>query len=427
MTNNQKNEKAGRLLEALGDVPDEMLEKASPESKIKKRPVWAYAAAAAAVVAVGGITTAVLMTREPQSMISGSDASADSPVVSVTEDDSTPELPKVNAEISFGDMGYEVYSSLSDLEYQADLWKDTDVLNTLPVYKNKVWQNRDGITNVPFDSFRTELMEQLKSAAALLGAEISDSEIYDDGMTEEDIQSYLEDGTADVSDIFTEPTYIKADTDKFSIKTYREYETRIEFNTDAPPETKYHVSTYEEALQTAEGIKIEYADLLNGVGITDPVTVINCGTSPVNGEWKCYNIEFYNAGNSVGKNMENQAMKTVCFYGDNSHTLNGIVITRTDLRAEYLGDYQLMTLEEAAEQLMSGDYSTNYYSAPIDDDYRPTDYAEVVLDYRVDSHQEYILPYYRFFVDITDQLDNGSDSRSYGVFYVPAVRPEYLE
>ena len=112
MTNNQKNEKAGRLLEAFGDVPDEMLEKASPENKMKKRPVWAYAAAAAAVVAVGGITTAVLMTREPQSMISGSDASADSPVASVTEDDSTPELPKVNAEISFGDMGYEVYSSL---------------------------------------------------------------------------------------------------------------------------------------------------------------------------------------------------------------------------------------------------------------------------------------------------------------------------
>ena len=375
MTNNQKNEKAGRLLEALGDVPDEMLEKASPENKMKKRPVWAYAAAAAAVVAVGGITTAVLMTREPQSMISGSDASADSPVVSVTEDDSTPELPKINAEISFGDMGYEVYSSLSDLEYQADLWKDTDVLTTLPVYKNKVWQNRD----------------------------------------------------ADVSDIITEPTYVKADTDKFSIKTYREYETRIEFNDDAPPETKYHVSTYEEALQTAERIKIEYADLLNGVGITDPVTVINCGTSPVNGEWKCYNIEFYNAGNSVGKNMENQAMKTVCFYGDNSHSLKGIVITRTDLRAEYLGDYPLLTLEEAAEQLMSGDYSTSYYSAPIDDDYRPTDYAEVVLDYRVDSHQEYILPYYRFFVDITDQLDMGSDTRSYGVFYVPAVRPEYLE
>ena len=95
MTNNQKNEKAGRLLEALGDVPDEMLEKASPENKMKKRPVWAYAAAAAAVVAVGGITTAVLMTREPQSMISGSDASADSSVVSVTEDDSTPELPKI--------------------------------------------------------------------------------------------------------------------------------------------------------------------------------------------------------------------------------------------------------------------------------------------------------------------------------------------
>ena len=108
MTNNQKNEKAGRLLEALGDVPDEMLEKASPESKMKKRPVWAYAAAAAAVVAVGGITTAVLMTREPQSMISGSDASADSPVVSVTEDDSTPELPKIDAGINnFGAAGFE--------------------------------------------------------------------------------------------------------------------------------------------------------------------------------------------------------------------------------------------------------------------------------------------------------------------------------
>ncbi len=429
MTNNQKNEKAGRLLEALGDVPDEMLEKASPESKMKKRPVWAYAAAAAAVVAVGGITTAVLMTREPQSMISGSDASADSSVASVTEDDSTPELPKIDAGINnFGAAGFEGVMYPGECEYNsANLWNESSDVQSLPVYRSLVRYDKEGKANIPFDSIRSDLTEQLKTVAAALGAELSDIDISDNGMTDEEIQKYIDTSTTfEASDLNTDPTLVEADTDKFHIFTDIAYQTSVWFNSGYVPEGEYCASTYDEALRTAEQLKSDYSELLSAVGITDPAVVVENGDYTFDGEQQCFIISFYDAGNSVEDSINNSAMKYVNFYGFEEHRLNGINIIRNDLRSEFVGDYPLLTDDEAAEQLKAGNYYTN---VPLGNDYKPQGYAEVVLEYYVSGQEEYFVPYYRFFVDITDEISEiiNTEMRTYGVFYVPAVRPEYLE
>lgn len=71
MTENSKSEK---LLEALGDIPDEMLERAAPEEAVRRRPLRIIRAAAAAVAVVAAAACA-LSLHGSQSLTSAPDTS----------------------------------------------------------------------------------------------------------------------------------------------------------------------------------------------------------------------------------------------------------------------------------------------------------------------------------------------------------------
>ena len=88
---------------------------------------------------------------------------------------------------------------------------------------------------------------------------------------------------------------------------------------------------------------------------------------------------------------------------------------------EKLGDYPIISSDEALELLGEGKYITSVAQY----DFPGTEYAGMVeLVYRVTDLEEYYIPYYRFYVEIPEGAEDGK--KLYGAYYVPAVRQEYI-
>jgi len=92
----------------------------------------------------------------------------------------------------------------------------------------------------------------------------------------------------------------------------------------------------------------------------------------------------------------------------------------TDL-SQKIGDYPIITAQEARELLLQKHYITTVPEELPDEEY----IASVELIYRTGRHDEVFMPYYRFLVEMpTMQRDNGL--KTFGAFYVPAVEEQYL-
>ena len=92
---------------------------------------------------------------------------------------------------------------------------------------------------------------------------------------------------------------------------------------------------------------------------------------------------------------------------------------------ESLGNYPIISLEEAIGLLKQGKYATSVCVDFLG--VQAVKKAELV--YYVSSFAEYFVPYYKFYVEIeqdgtiTEELPG---IKSYGAFYVPAIKDKYI-
>lgn len=93
--------------------------------------------------------------------------------------------------------------------------------------------------------------------------------------------------------------------------------------------------------------------------------------------------------------------------------------------AEKLGDYGIISLDEARDLLLAGDYLTSV----------PEEYGTVTreaigkeeLVYVTGNANEIFQPYYKFWVELADPPGEMAEGlKTYGAYYVPAVSPIYL-
>ena len=94
-----------------------------------------------------------------------------------------------------------------------------------------------------------------------------------------------------------------------------------------------------------------------------------------------------------------------------------------------LGDYPIITADEARELLFNGNFVTSIPSEELRaDTVREEDIAAVELVYRPGNVEQIFMPYYRFSIRLRDREDERSELglKNYGAFYVPAVESEYL-
>jgi hypothetical protein len=130
-------------------------------------------------------------------------------------------------------------------------------------------------------------------------------------------------------------------------------------------------------------------------------------------------IWFYEADGDLTEQIVNYSFKNVRFYGNEDGLLSGINIHQYDL-SQKIGDYPVISLDEAKELLVAGYYyggnAPNYWSGPGE---FPKSYflgleyvQKVELLYLPDDSHNIYLPFYAFYVD--------------SCYYVPAIAPQYI-
>lgn len=425
---NENNEnKAEKLLQALSDAEDAMILAADPRNPAKRHlPLWTkIGSAAAAVLVAGGVTTAVMMNR------SSGEMTPDCLKGTLTADEN---LPKIYVEMKNAGMGYEGIAVPDISDYASgNPWSEEQNITVMPVYKNRVVKDQGFsiLTDVDSEEIVAEMKSVLIENAAALGVELTADDIDDNLPTQEErkiiAESYYAAWREEIPKGYFTPNNISYETDEYIITTDSSFCTRIEFK--QPVSIPYALKTTyrEQALEAAEYLITEYSDLLN---MENPVAAIDGGDYALDDSGAhqlMFDISVYDASGTIEQRIENYFMRYVKFCTNDSGDLRTIHIRRDDLAGELVGNYPLITAEEAAEKLKNGEYAS---SVPIPEDCTIDEYARVELVYRTSITDEYFIPYYKFWVDISDMMEFtgvGETIKHYGAFYVPAVQPEYIE
>ncbi len=313
------------------------------------------------------------------------------------DSENLPELPTVNTEEGARPAGTgPVYAyDISEL-VNANPWTPDAELETLPVYKNTIVYNENyEVTNLDTEGMETRIFE----IAEALGLETEGLEIRE---------------------IF--PYSMVVEQNGISINVGTDLSASVYFDPEIALPEKYKLSdfsdsiTYEELLKTADYLKKEYSFL---PGMKKSKTEVYGGSyDPVKFTERYYGIGFFAKGKTLEERIVNYNFNRITFGGENG--LGSIRMHRTDL-SEKMGDYPLITVDEARQILLEGRFLTiSSVTEPAEENIRG-----VELRYKTGPYMEYYMPYYVFYIENPEKAQNGL--KAYEEYYVPAINEKYLE
>lgn len=397
----KKEEGAQRMFRILSDVDEILVEEAQEmeQSDVSKKVFYQklqrYASFAACVcVLIGGVLiySQVLPNKDA--------VEQDEAQNSMRNED---ELPMLDFEMNWEGMGFEGMMAYKYEEIESETpWKVTSEIEVLPVMKNQsAYRDFSSSLDVVTDEEDyTRMREIVQPIAEYFGIEVSDMEIIDYYATQ-DALSVKKNGISVV---------INTDCD-----------VRIEY--DVPQKLPEHLNTkpgasYEEMRTVAEYLVREYADLF---AYENPQIAIQGADYYFSGERSDYHIYIYNQAETIEETLVNYHASYAHVAFNEDGTIWFIDITHKDT-SQVIGDYPIISAKTAKRLLMEGHYATSY-----DDSYVPKEeyIRGVELMYRFNGREAYHMPYYRFWVEVPEEMqENGLNC--YVAYYVPAVESQYI-
>lgn len=396
--------KSERILNAMGGIDDELVESAQLPARAKQRGwvKWTVAAACLAAVLVGGFAL-YGRTAAPDT--------TDLPVLDIT--------PKEGAN-AFGFEGYMAYdiSELSD----ANPWTERMKLKTLPVFRNPVDYDRAGVPVAPVSAEVMEVMRsRLLEAAERLGLE--NVQVTDNAPSQAEIDAVTEKFASvgqEVPEGYLEPTEAVAEQGGVKLNVGAELAVQIEFEPAiALPEgvTFNYGSSYRDMEAAGEYLLEQYRDLLD---MEEPQIYVPGGDYTYDGQQLYSGVEFFDAAGDKVQRILNYNFNSARFFCNDTGELWIVRLNRPDL-SQKVGDYPIISVKEARDLLCIGGYVTTVPEAFPGEEH----IAKVELIYRTSRCDPYLMPYYRFYVELPDMAqDNGL--KTYGAYYVPAVDGAFL-
>lgn len=396
--------KSERILNAMGNIDDELVEAAQPPARAEKRGwvKWTAAAACLAVVLIGGFA---LYGRTP------APDTTELPVLDLT--------PKEGAN-AFGFEGYMAYdiSELSD----ANPWAERMDLKNLPVFRNPVDYDRAGAPASPVSEETMEAMKtRLLEAAERLGLE--NVQVTDNAPSQEEVDAVTEKFASvgeEVPEGYFEPTEVVAEQDGVKLAVGADLAVRIDFDpTIALPEgySFDYSATCEEMEKAGAYLLEQYRNLLD---MEKPQVYVPGGDYTYDGQQMFGGVECFDAAGDKVQQIINYNFNTALFSCNDGGGLWLVRLNRPDLSRK-VGDYPIISVKEARELLCAGHYTTTVPEAFPGEGH----IAKVELIYRDSHYDEYFMPWYRFYVEVPDMArDNGL--KTFGAYYVPAVSGEFL-
>lgn len=308
-----------------------------------------------------------------------------------------PTLP-VSMGPSLGGYGFEGYyvRDISDLKNTSPS-QIGSLPDTLPVFRNATGGYP---LQAATEEYKAKMLTLCRSVAGRLG--------WDAEKTAE-VWEERSDGLAPTTVTATGADGVKIEVDQFMTVTISYPDRNRPFSENVLP-------TYDDAHKLAEKLLAEYRGLM---GFSSPQICITGGYYNIDGE-QSYDIAFVETGGT-----QTEELLEFFFHGAEFFCNEGgepwlIHLRCTDL-SDKVGDYPIITAQQAQAQLVAGHYITSCgWEMPGEAYIR-----KVELVYRTGEYDEYFMPYYRFYVELLEEAPV-EGCMHLAAYYVPAVAEEYL-
>lgn len=412
--------KEERILNMLGEVDETYIAQAAD---VKRPPAWhrylgwgmtAACAVIALCICLRSLTDRVNRPAEPSTPGNGIQTT-DPAANSHPTPGSAEELPILTARFESGAMGFEglLYFDISEAG-NANPWTMEHAPVSLPVYRNHAYTDSSGLSVFLSDEAMLELAEQ---TAIALGVSVDHTEFH----RVRDIIDYSIEGLSG-----TEAYNLTAETAFGEITVYGNGQIRIFFSEPVilPEEYSFTYShtTDDEAFDVIRYLTERYSGLCSFEKIT----------ADTGGDYTYYGdrIRFYEAydgGGDLTQQILSYHFNRISFGPDDNGNLFVIWLGNLLTGAQKVGDYPLISADTAQSFLLSGEYITTVPSDYLADDMiNEAQIAKTELVYRTGNTSELFMPYYRFYVELTNFQTQTKGLTCYGMYYVPAVSGEYL-
>ena len=407
-----KNEK---LLEIIGEISEDYISEANPIAKTKRKRPWVKWGALAACLALAVFSVIKNIPTNPVGPVPGL---VSLPMLAITEDSSEA-------------MGFEGYTAYDISEIvNNNPWTETAKISMLPVYQNLLaYDENYQVLGADFDTMK----ELLLNVAGRLGMDVDNLEITNnapDEKTQAAITEKFEKTGESVPEGYFAPSAVILEDNGIKIEVDQQMTAEITFDPTITLPDEYnftHYATYEQVAAAAEYLKEKYKDL---IGMDNPQVNIHGGDYAIfSGEdiesygaqqAQGYSIEFYDGSGDNTNQIINYNFFRVAFYCNDDGKLFLARVFQPNLSGK-LGDYPIITADEAKELLENRNYITT-----VPEELPGLEYvAKVELVYRTGGTEQYFMPYYRFYVELPD-MERKNGLKTYGAYYVPAVEGEYI-
>ena len=402
------------LLDAIGDISEKLIPELSERKKKHRimRSVFVTAGVCAAVIAC-----AVFL---PKIIEKGSDISYNHHSQTFEREEKTgSEI--IDPEITpGGTMGFEgiMAYDISEIE-NGNPWTEETDITELPVFRNLSYT---GDAYDEFDVYLTEdqMRDIAQKTAKAINADITEITVY-----------LVKDSTGSVypEDIMNGVYSLEAKCsgDVYCIFVEGDGTVGIWYNDEGVKLPSKYSFTYEnttdlEAKSTLDYLAKKYSPLL---GYDNPVPFTFADRTYDGAESRAYYV--YNGTGDITQDILNYNLSYADFGPNDDGWLGVIWINNYYSSCEYIGDYPIISKDEAQKSLLNGHY---YSSVPEDHlnegKISENDIAKAELIY---SHngEEFYQPYYKFYVELNVSDFNAAEGlKNFGIFYVPAVSGEYL-
>lgn len=279
-------------------------------------------------------------------------------------------------------------------------WDTSDPpVETLPVYEGKNEMTAGGTVRFGLDA--DEMEQLLRELAQALGYRLETVTTRTDGtQVQGDQQPCAVDGMA------AGATFEVVATGAFTM-TLKE---------PAPLPEEYRLtpgSSRADAERTAVYLAQQYAGAL---GMEDPRPQVQLEYSAAGERRFSLRVR---GGGDLSRQLLEYSFGGLQFFLNDAAELTGLRLWGTQAAGESLGDHPLITAAQAAKSLAEGRCYTS-----VTESFPGIEYlAATELVYR--EGNEVVAPYYRLLVELPT-LARGDGLKTYGVYYVPAISPEYL-
>ena len=377
--------KEERLLYAMTEVEDTYLEEVQLPGNKHGKVVWMKWMGVAASVAI----LVFVSTFIPKNLVVN-------PPIDTESEETMTESTHTGFDILLG--GGPGLVSEEELERHLSTapWNEKMEVSVLPVYKNLSFYSTAG-NSVYLDS--ETLLQMAEDIAGKLDAEIISWEyILNTGNESKTLEG------------------ITAEIDIGKITVYGNGKISIVFSEGIPLEDGHvfsNAASIESADETVAYLLERFSDLIQ----VDGLIPASSESYDISGKRSVY---YHAVGSGVGTNhIVEHYFNQVSFYGDEEKGLTMMRFGNVLAATECMGDYPVLSVEEAKKSLQDGRYISSVGLSFVKDGvFNDDTIGGVELMYLAIPAEEYHQPYYCFYVQAKEE------SWGYGHFYVPAIAGE---